>query len=184
MEITELFFIAVGLSMDAFAVALCKGLATNRQSSGKAAVVVGLFFGGFQALMPLLGYLAGSVFQDKITAVAHWAAFILLCVIGVNMIRSSRKNDTDVDSSLKVGSLTVLALATSVDALAVGVTFAFLQVDIIPAILLIGFTTFCLSFAGLKVGCLFGSKLKSGAEIAGGVILILMGAKILLESFI
>lgn len=181
MGILELFLLAVGLSMDAFAVSVCKGLAMSKISIGKAGIV-GLWFGGFQALMPLLGYLLGSSFSSYITAVDHWIAFVLLVFIGGNMIREALGEDEDTASdSLAVKEMFLLAVATSIDALAVGVTFAFLQVQILPAILFIGVTTFILSAVGVKVGNLFGIRFKAKAEMTGGIILICIGLKILLE---
>ena len=178
MDLLTLFTLAVGLSMDAFAVAVCKGLSMKRVTVGKAAVV-GLWFGGFQAGMPLLGYLLGMQFRDKITAVDHWIAFLLLCFIGVNMIREAFSGEEESgcqeDASLAPGDMFLLAVATSIDALAVGITFAFLDVAIIPAVSFIGMTTFCLSAAGVKVGNVFGSRYESRAELAGGIILILLG---------
>ncbi len=167
--------------MDAFAVSVCKGLAM-RKITVKKASIVGLWFGGFQALMPLLGYFLGVQFQDKITAVDHWIAFILLGIIGINMVREAMSGDCENTSdSLDVKTMFVLAVATSIDALAVGITFAFLQVDIIAAVIFIGVTTFILSAAGVKIGNVFGTKYKAKAELAGGIILILLGIKILLE---
>lgn len=181
MSIFELFLVAVGLSMDAFAVSICKGLALRRASL-KSMALVGLWFGGFQALMPVAGYLLGAQFKDAITAVDHWIAFGLLAVIGGNMIREALSGgEEEADPSLGAKAMLVLALATSIDALAVGVTFAFLKVDIIWAVSLIGVITFALSAAGVKVGAIFGGKFRSKAELAGGAVLILMGLKILLE---
>lgn len=180
MSIIELFIIGLGLSMDAFAVAICKGLSIKKISF-RAPVTVGLYFGVFQAVMPLIGYFLGVNFKDYITAFDHWIAFGLLLIIGVNMIKESLGNECESDSSLSFKTMVVLAVATSIDALAVGVTFAFLSVDIIPAVSLIGVTTFILSMVGVKIGNLFGSKFKSKAEMFGGIILILMGAKILIE---
>lgn len=182
MSTYELFIIAVGLSMDALAVAICKGLSMAKMS-WKKGIIVGLWFGGFQALMPLIGYLLGAQFESKITAFDHWIAFILLAVIGGNMIREALSGEEEGGGSESVGfkEMSVLALATSIDALAVGVTLAFLQVDIVPAVSFIGVITFLLSMAGVKIGNLFGSRWKAKAEIAGGVILILIGLKILLE---
>ena len=181
MSLAELFIIAVGLSMDAFAVAVCKGLAM-RKMSWRGALIVGLYFGGFQAAMPLAGYLLGTGFSDSISSYDHWIAFLLLAVIGGNMIKEGLSaSDECPDASLDVRNMTLLAIATSIDALAVGVSFAFLRVNIIPAISFIGVTTFLLSLVGVKAGNVFGNKYESRAEIAGGVILILMGLKILLE---
>ena len=181
MSLFELFLIAVGLSMDAFAVSICKGLSQCRWKT-KNAIIIGLYFGGFQAMMPLLGYFLGSQFQDAITSVDHWIAFILLGIIGFNMVKESlNKEPESCDASVAAKDMLVLAVATSIDALAVGVTFAFLQVDIVPAVSFIGLVTFFLSIAGVKVGTVFGCKYKSKAEFAGGTILILMGCKILIE---
>ncbi len=185
MSLLELFIIAVGLSMDAFAVSVCKGLVTSDVRPLNM-LCAGLWFGLFQALMPLLGYLLGVNFSSLIQSVDHWIAFILLFLIGVNMIReavSSKEEceDTDTCSSYAFKVMLPLAVATSIDALAVGVSFAFLSVDIIPAICFIGVCTFFLSATGVKIGSIFGNKFERKAEIAGGVILILMGLKILLE---
>lgn len=181
MGVLSLFLLAVGLSMDAFAVSICKGLAM-RQITLKKAVVVGAWFGGFQALMPLIGYILGVQFKDKITAIDHWIAFILLVLIGGNMIREALSDDCECgNASLDIKTMFMLAVATSIDALAVGVTFAFLQVDILWAVTFIGITTFVISGMGVKIGNIFGTKYKSKAELAGGVILILLGLKILLE---
>ena len=178
MSIIELFIIAVGLSMDAFAVSVCKGLSVPRAKKSHL-IITGLYFGGFQALMPLIGYLLGVNFRHMITSVDHWIAFILLALIGVNMIREAREESEELDASFSVKAM--LAIATSIDALAVGITFAFLHVQIVPAITFIGVTTFILSVIGVKIGNLFGAKYKSYAEIAGGIVLILLGTKILLE---
>ena len=180
MSLWELFVIAVGLSMDAFAVAICKGLSVGRVR-GSHAVTAGIYFGGFQMLMPLLGYLLGVRFQEIIAGVDHWIAFLLLGLIGANMIRESRGGEEHVDSSFRPRSMLPLAVATSIDALAVGVTFAFLETPILSAVSLIGVTTFCISVAGVAVGCWFGARYKQRAEITGGVILVLLGTKILLE---
>ena len=181
MSIWELFVIAVGLSMDAFAVAVCKGLAMPKMS-WKGAAIVGLYFGGFQALMPFLGYLLGAGFKDAISAYDHWVAFILLALIGGNMIRESREDEEEsLDASLSFRSMVLLAIATSIDALAVGVTLAFLDVPILSSVCFIGVVTFCLSLVGVKAGNVFGCKYKSKAEFVGGLVLILIGLKILLE---
>ena len=182
MSLFSLFLLAVGLSMDAFAVAVCKGLATP-EITLKKACVVGLWFGAFQALMPTLGYLVGYRFQEKITAIDHWIAFVLLVFIGANMIRESfSKEEEGVNASLAFKEMLLLAIATSIDALAVGVTFAFLpDIPIIPAVSFIGVITFLLSALGMKVGNVFGTKYKSRAELVGGIILILIGSKILIE---
>lgn len=185
MDVIELLIIAVALSMDAFAVAICKGLSIkNNKFILKYAVIIGIYFGFFQALMPLIGYLLGAQFSDKIKAVDHWIVFILLFIIGAKMIWESfatESEDVCIDSPVTFKTMFPLAIATSIDALAVGVGFAFLNVDIIPAILFIGIITFILSLIGVKLGNLCGTKFQSKAEFTGGVILILMGIKILLE---
>ncbi len=182
MTIWELFVIAVGLSMDAFAVSICKGLALRRIRLRDAAVC-GAWFGGFQALMPLIGYLLGTLFAGFITSVDHWVAFVLLSLIGGNMIREalSKQEDEAPDASLGVKTMFLLAVATSIDALAGGVTFAFLGTNIWLAVCFIGATTFVLSAVGVKVGSVFGAKYEKRAELLGGVVLVLMGLKILLE---
>lgn len=181
MDLFTLFTLAVGLSMDAFAVSICKGLAMKKVTLGKAAIV-GLWFGGFQAGMPALGYLLGTQFKDQITAIDHWIAFLLLGMIGMNMIKEARSDEEEeTDDSLAVKVMFLLAVATSIDALAVGITFAFLNVNIVMAALLIGTCTFLISAAGVKIGNIFGTRYKSRAEFAGGVILVLLGIKILLE---
>ena len=182
MSIWELFLIAVGLSMDAFAVSVCKGLSTY-QLKPKHYLCVGLWFGGFQALMPTVGWLLGSAFEKYITAFDHWIAFILLVLIGGNMIREGfSKEEEQADDSFSFKSMLVLAIATSIDALAVGISFAVLpDVNIGAAVALIGATTFLLSALGLLIGHIFGARFKNKAEIAGGVILVLIGLKILLE---
>lgn len=180
MGIIELLVLAVGLSMDAFAVSVCKGL-TLKKMDWKKAVIAGLYFGGFQALMPTIGYLLGIQFSHLIGNFDHWIAFILLTIIGINMIRESRSESEKLNDSFSVRTMLLLAVATSIDALAVGVTFAFLNVNIIPAVTIIGITTFAFSVVGIKIGNVFGQKYKSKAELAGGVILILIGLKILIE---
>ncbi len=181
MGLLELFVIAVGLSMDAFAVSICKGLSV-RELKPKHALTVGVYFGGFQMLMPLIGFALGVRFQSFITSIDHWIAFVLLGLIGANMIRESREHDEEnLSDSFSFGAMLPLAVATSIDALAVGVTFAFLQVSILPAVCFIGATTFVLSCIGIKIGHVFGLKYKSRAELFGGAVLILMGIKILLE---
>ncbi|MBD5083575.1 MAG: manganese efflux pump [Clostridiales bacterium] len=181
MGFAELFILAVGLSMDAFAVAVCKGLSIQALMP-RHAIIVGLWFGAFQALMPAIGWLLGAAFADMIAAVDHWIAFVLLAFIGGNMIREAiGKDEEECDPSLAPLTMLLLAVATSIDALAVGVTFAFLRVDILPAVTLIGVCTFLISAAGVKVGNVFGVRYKSKAELAGGVVLVLIGLKILLE---
>lgn len=181
MSLFELFLLAVGLSMDAFAVAVCKGLST-RQLKPSNYIVTGLWFGGFQALMPLIGYLLGSTFEQYVKSIDHWIAFILLSIIGANMIKESfDKEENGQNSSFAFLSMLMVAVATSIDALAVGITFAFLQVNIWLAIAIIGCTTFIISAAGIKVGSIFGIKYKSKAEFFGGAVLICLGIKILVE---
>ena len=179
MSFLELFLIAVGLSMDAFAVSICKGLSLKKLKP-QHAVLVGLYFGGFQALMPIIGWALGYKFEHVIKSVDHWIAFGLLTIIGLSMIREAKQAD-DLNDDLSFKAMLLLAIATSIDALAVGVTFAFLNVRILPAAALIGVTTFALSAVGVYIGHLFGLKYKAKAEIAGGVILIGIGLKILLE---
>lgn len=185
MSLIELFVLAVGLSMDAFAVAVCKGLSMKKITLKKAAIV-GLYFGGFQGGMPLIGYFLGIQFKDYIMGVDHWIAFILLGFLGIKMIQEALSKDEeeeqqDEQEMLSFKNMSVLAVATSIDALAVGITLAFLQVDIVPAVSFIGIITFALSMVGVKIGNVFGTKYKSKAELAGGIILICMGAKILLQ---
>ncbi|WP_443711507.1 manganese efflux pump MntP [Ruminococcus sp.] len=180
MSILELFILAVGLSMDAFAVSVCKGLSLGKIKP-KHMCIAGAWFGGFQALMPLIGYFLGSFFAEMIEKYDHWVAFVLLAIIGGNMIKESFGKDEKVDSSMDVKSMLLLAIATSIDALAVGVTFAFLQVQIVPAVSFIGVITFIFSAVGVKIGSLFGTKYKSKAELFGGIVLVLIGIKILLE---
>ena len=183
MGFFELFLIGIGLSMDAFAVAICKGLGMERINK-RDTLLLALFFGGFQALMPLTGYLLGSRFASYIERWDHWIAFVLLAFIGGNMIRESREQEEEEAKhcgSIRYRELFTLAVATSIDALAVGVSFAFLGVHIAPAVTLIGCTTFVLTLVGVWVGNLFGSHYKSRAELTGGIILILIGVKILLE---
>ena len=181
MGLGELFLIGVSLSMDAFAVAICKGLSIRRLRL-RDAVLVGLYFGIFQALMPTIGFFLGSAFADAVTHIDHWIAFFLLAAIGGNMIRESwEKDEEHCDPSLGFRDMLGLALATSIDALAVGISFAFLRVDIGPAVALIGTVTFVLSLSGVWLGHLFGARFKSKAEFLGGLVLILLGLKILLE---
>lgn len=183
MGILEVFLIGVGLSMDAFAVSICRGLKMQKLSVSQT-VLIAVFFGGFQALMPLVGWFLGTQFESYITAVDHWIAFVLLAVIGGKMIYDSFKGEDDDKSEksvLNIKELLVMAVATSIDALAVGITFAFLSVNIWSSIAIIGVTTFVLSAIGVLIGHKFGAKYKNKAEIAGGVILILIGLKILLE---
>lgn len=176
----DLFLIAVSLSMDAFAVSICKGLSVC-QRKRKHGLICGLYFGGFQMLMPLLGYLLGIRFAGPIRHFSHWIAFLLLAVIGINMVRESRESCDITDAGFSPKEMLPLAVATSIDALAVGVSFAALEVEILPAVTLIGLTTFLLSALGVRIGNVFGMKYRSAAERAGGVILTLMGIKILLQ---
>lgn len=181
MSFIDIFLIGIALSMDAFAVSICKGLSVKKVSA-KHVLTVGVYFGGFQALMPTLGFLLGYRFESFITSIDHWIAFILLALIGGNMIREALGKDEEHENDdFSFKAMLPLAVATSIDALAVGISFAFLGVDIVTAALLIGATTFVLSGAGIFVGNIFGSKYKSKAELAGGIVLILIGAKILLE---
>ena len=182
MGILEILIIAIGLSMDAFAVSICKGLSVRRVRPQNA-VSAALWFGGFQALMPVLGFYLGVSFADVVSSVDHWIAFILLGVIGGHMLKESFEKDEEckVDPDFSFKTMLAMAVATSIDALAVGVSFAFLKVNIWIAVLLIGLTTGALSAAGIYLGNIFGSHYKSKAEFAGGFILIVMGLKILLD---
>lgn len=181
MSFPELLILAVGLAMDAFAVAVCKGLSL-RTLKLQQALLVGVWFGLFQALMPALGWLLGSAFSGLVQSVDHWVAFVLLSIIGGNMIREGLQGgDENCDPSLSFGVMLLLAVATSIDALAVGITFAFLNVSILLAVALIGVVTFTISAVGVKMGNLFGARYKSKAEFFGGAVLILIGLKILLE---
>lgn len=180
MSIADLFVLAVGLSMDAFAVSICKGLSLGKISK-KHMCIAGIWFGGFQALMPLIGYFLGSFFANAITQYDHWIAFLLLLIIGGNMIKEAFEKEEKMDSDMTIKVMFLLAVATSIDALAVGITFAFMKVAIIPAVIFIGLITFIFSGAGIKIGSIFGMRYKTKAEICGGVILILIGLKILLE---
>jgi putative Mn2+ efflux pump MntP len=180
MNTFELLLISVGLSMDAFAISICIGL-TAKDRSFKEACVVGMYFGGSQAVMPLLGYAAGVSWADDIAGYDHWVAFAVLLIIGAKMIKGSFDKTCVTSPSLEFSFMMPLAVATSIDALAVGVSFSFLNVRIIPAALLIGTVTLSLSMSGVKAGNIFGMRYKSKAELAGGVILMLMGLKIVLE---
>ena len=179
MSLLELFLIGIGLSMDACAVSICKGL-SHREMSWKKALVPGIYFGVFQGVMPVLGYFLGAGFKSVIEDYDHWVAFVLLVIIGLNMIKESREGVKE-DSSLGFKAMVPLAVATSIDALTVGVSFGLMQVTIVLAAIFIGCTTFVISVVGFKMGNLFGAKYKSGAEVLGGIILILIGAKILIE---
>lgn len=192
MDLLTLFLLAVGLSMDAFAVSICKGLAIKKITVGKAAAA-GIWFGGFQAFMPFIGYALGIQFAEKMNRVAPWIAFILLSLIGGNMIKESMgKEGCSENGSMDIREMFILALATSIDALAVGITFACVPVAVLPAgrllntavgCIVIGITTCAISMAGVKIGNVFGTKYKNKAELAGGIILVLLGVKILMEHF-
>lgn len=180
MSLLELFLIAVAVSMDAFAVAICKGLSMQK-ATFKKVLTVGLYFGIFQAIMPLIGYILGVQFREIIESIDHWFAFILLAFIGINMIKESMNNESCPNSDLGFKSMLVLAISTSIDALAVGITLAFLKVDVFQSVSFIGIVTFILSMVGVKIGNIFGAKYKSKAELVGGIVLICIGLKILLE---
>lgn len=180
MSFWELFLIAIGLSMDAFAISICKGLSVEKVEK-KHLVITGLWFGGAQALMPVIGYILGTGFQSFIESIDHFIAFALLAIIGINMIRESREESKTLDASFSAKVMFPLAIADSIDALATGVTFVFLDVSIVKSAILIGITTFILSAIGIMIGNKFGEKYKSKAELVGGIILISMGASILLQ---
>jgi putative Mn2+ efflux pump MntP len=182
MGFWEIFLIAIGLSMDAFAVSVTLGLSVKKPKTIEY-LIPGMYFGFFQALMPLIGYFAGTLFADKILNVEHWVAFVLLGLVGGNMIRESlsKKEEKIKDNPFNFIKMLLLAIATSIDALAVGVTFAFFQLNIFAAIIIIGLTTFIISVIGVKIGNIFGAKFKSKAEFVGGAVLIILGAKILIE---
>ena len=181
MTFLELFLIAIGLSMDAFSVSICKGL-TTKKFSWPMALICGLWFGGFPVLMPIIGYYLGAQFQEMIEAYDHWIAFGLLFLIGANMIREAVwGKEEKQDGSLGFKTMFLLAIATSIDALAVGVSFACIRVKLWSSVIVIGLTTFAFSVLGVKIGNVFGSKYEKSAEIIGGIILILIGLKILLE---
>mgnify|MGYP000218964161 FL=1 len=175
----ELFLMGVGLSMDAFAVSICKGLGM-RKVNKKQALVIGLFFGGFQALMPFIGYCLGSTLSGLVDSIDHWIAFILLAFIGINMIKESFEEEKQNDD-FSWKTMLMLAIATAIDALAVGVTFSFESINIFMAISIIGLTTFIIASAGVYIGHIFGNKYQQKAQITGGIILILIGIKILIE---
>ena len=184
MGLGSLLLLAIGLSMDAFAVSICKGLGMKKATI-KEAAICGIWFGGFQALMPLIGFFLGSLFAEAIVSVDHWIAFLLLSIIGINMLREAFSKEEECgckEADLSVGTMFVLAVATSIDALAVGITLALAgDVNIILAVTLIGVITFIMSCAGVKIGNIFGSRFEKKAQAAGGIILILLGTKILLE---
>lgn len=181
MNYIEIILIAVSLASDAFAISICKGLSMKKIDINKS-IIVGLYFGIFQGLMPIIGYLLGTTFSDLITSIDHWIAFVLLCSIGLNMIRESfSKEEDNCNDKLDIKTMLPLSIATSIDALAIGITFAFLKVNIIVSSSIITITTFILSVIGVILGNKFGNKYKSKAEFMGGLVLVLMGIKILLE---
>ena len=181
MGLIEIIFIGIGLAMDAFAVSVCKGL-SMKKINWKNAIIIAIYFGIFQALMPVVGYFLGTAFSSIVESVDHWIAFILLAAIGGNMIKESTDDEEEKrNDNVDFKTMIILAIATSIDALAVGVTFAFFKVNLVLAIILIGIITFALSILGVIIGNKFGDKLQNKAELTGGVILILIGLKILLE---
>lgn len=181
MSILEVVLIGIGLAMDAFAVSVCKGLSMNKFKADKV-IIIGFYFGIFQAVMPLIGYLLGSTFQEFISSIDHWIAFVLLAFIGFNMIKETlSKKEDKIDDSVDIKTMVVLAIATSIDALAVGITFAFLEVNIIMSMIVIGLITFLLCIIGVIIGNKYGSKFEDKAQIIGGVVLIIIGLKILIE---
>ena len=179
MSVVEIVITAIGLAMDAFAVSICKGLSLKKIET-KDFLIVGTYFGVFQALMPLIGFFLSYSFKDFINSIDHWIAFILLGLIGINMITEAFKK-SEVNNSLDFKTMIMLAIATSIDALAVGITFAFLEVNIFLAVVLVGVITFIISIAGVKIGNVFGNKYQKKAQIFGGIVLILIGLKILIE---
>lgn len=183
MSLIELLFIAMGLSMDAFAVSIGKGLSVCHLRL-RHSMSVGLWFGGFQALMPLIGYALGASFASLVSDYDHWIAFVLLGIIGGNMIKEAFSKEEKGDPDFSFKTMLVMAIATSIDALAIGVSFAFLGVNILTAAIVIGITTFLFSVAGIRIGNLFGCRYKSKSEFIGGLVLIIIGAKILLEHLI
>jgi len=182
MNLFEIILIAVGLSMDAFAVSITLGLSVEKPKKIQY-LIPGIYFGFFQALMPLIGFITGKLFADKVQQFEHWIAFALLSLIGANMIKESfsKKEEKNEDNPFNFLKMLLLAVATSIDALAVGVTFAFFKLNIIMALIIIGLTTFLFSIVGVKIGNIFGKKYKSKAELVGGAVLILLGLKILIE---
>jgi len=181
MGLIEVFFIGIGLAMDAFAVAICKGLSMKKYYIKKA-IIIALYFGLFQAIMPLIGYFLGVTFQDVVVSIDHWVAFILLGSIGVKMLKESFESESDDrNDNLDIKTMLILSIATSIDAFAVGITLAFLKTNIFSSIIIIGIITFILAIVGVKIGNKFGDRLQNKAEIAGGIILIIIGLKILLE---
>ena len=181
MSILEVVLIAIGLAMDAFAVSICKGLSMKKMS-WKKALIVGAYFGIFQGLMPVIGYFLGSTFESFVIQIDHWIAFVLLTLIGANMLKEAFGKDCDnCNDSVDFKTMVVLAVATSIDALAIGITFAFLQTNIVLSALIIGMITFVVCILGVKIGNKFGDKYERKAEVVGGLILIFIGIKILLE---
>lgn len=181
MGILEIFLVGVGLAMDAFAVSICKGL-SMKKLDWKKAIIIALYFGIFQAVMPVIGYFLGTTFESLVTQIDHWIAFILLGIIGINMIKEAFSNDSEnVNDKVDFKTMIILAIATSIDALAIGITFAFFKTNLLLAVIIIGIITFMLSLIGVKIGNKFGNKYEKKAEIFGGVILILIGVKILIE---
>ena len=181
MGICAILLLGIGLSMDAFAVSICKGLAMKKMN-WKNAIIIALYFGMFQAVMPIIGYFLGTTFESLVTTFDHWIAFILLLLIGGSMIKESfDKEDEKKNDKIDFKTMTVLALATSIDALAIGITFAFLDVNVTLAVSIIGIITFIISVCGVKIGNKFGDKYQNKAELMGGIILVLLGIKILLE---
>ncbi len=177
----EIFLISLGLAMDSFAVAICKGLSMKKMNYKKA-IIIALYFGLFQALMPIIGYFLGDTFDHEVTSIDHWIIFILLSLIGGNMIKEAfSKEEEKSNDKTDFKTMIVLAIATSIDALAIGITFAFLKVNILFSVSLIGLTAFILSFIGVKIGNVFGDKYEKKATLAGGLILLLIGIKILLN---
>ena len=181
MGILEIILLGIGLAMDAFAVSICKGLSMKRMN-WKNAMIIAFYFGVFQAIMPAIGYFLGTTFESFVTAIDHWIAFILLSFIGGNMIKESfNSEDEDKNDRVDFKTMIVLAIATSIDALAVGITFAFFDVNVIVAVSIIGVITFFISLLGVKVGNKFGDKYQNKAELMGGILLVLLGIKILVE---
>lgn len=184
ISILEILLISTGLGMDALSVSLCKGL-TIKTNTLKKAIIIGLYFGIFQAVMPIIGYYAGGIFEGIITNISHWVAFVLLAIIGINMIIETIKNkEEDINEKIDFKTMTLLAIATSIDALVIGITFAVLKIDIFKYAAIIGIITFIMSFTGVMLGNIFGKKMGKGAELFGGIVLILIGIKIIVEHFI
>lgn len=183
MILTEIILIAIGLGMDALSVSLCKGL-SMKEMKWKNAIIIGLYFGIFQAVMPCIGYFVGTKFQSAIENWSHWIALVLLVLIGINMIREALFGDEEVNDKIDFKTMIILAIATSIDALVVGVTFAILKSNIIIPVIIIGVITFIMSVVGVKIGNLFGNKMGRNAEVLGGIVLIIIGIKIVVEHYI